>query len=103
MIYALFSVIILFAITLFIAAGLKIDLETAQAQAAELRRMVEEQQRTISAISKIPGDNEKQEQIIRAMSPCPHCGELHGPVCPWVAAAEDHNDQRQAAEALKEQ
>ena len=78
MIYALFSVIILFAITLFIAAGLKIDLETAQAQAAELRRMVEEQQRTISAISKTPGD-----------APCPHCGEH---------AAEDY-DQRGHHEA----
>ena len=73
MIYALFSVIILFAITLFIAAGLKIDIETAQAQAAELRRLVDEQGRIISAISKIPSEE-----------PCPHCGEH---------AAEDY-DQR---------
>jgi hypothetical protein len=58
------------------------DLEMVTAQATELRRMVEEQQRTISAISKIPSEE-----------PCPHCGELHGPTCPWVAAAEDY-DQR---------
>jgi len=73
MIYALFSVIILFAITLFIAAALKIDLETAQAQATDLRRRVDEQGRILSAISKIPSD-----------APCPHCGEH---------AAEDY-DQR---------